>query len=1047
MIRWFAFNRDSSSDDVCPERLLPTHWPARPVFALLLALLALLVLRPGPAAALYVAPTGPTEIVSAGFYHTCALTPAGNVECWGWNGLGQAGSHAGPFTRVSAGGSHTCALTPAGVVWCWGSNDYGQVGGDNAAHNNGSHPGPYTQVSAGGFHTCALTPGGAVECWGYNSNGQADNHAGPYTQVSAGLTHTCALKTDGKVECWGDAAYQSGKYDGLSSQVSAGSFHTCALTPDGAVRCWGYNGSGQVGGDNDTHDNGIHAGPYTQVSAGDEHTCARKTNGVVECWGANAYGQAGSHAGPYTQVSAGEQHTCALTPAGVVECWANNYLAGTHDGPFGPYRPPMLPEIVSAGGFHTCALTPAGAVECWGSNGNGQAGTHAGPYSQVSAGGTHTCALTTGGAVECWGLNDYGQVGGANGTHAGPYSQVSAGGFHTCALTPAGAVECWGYNIYGQAGNHAGPYTQVSAGDYHTCALTLGGAVECWGLTGNGQAENHAGPYSQVSAGFWHTCALTPAGAVECWGYNGDGQAGTHAGPYSQVSASGFHSCALTPDGAVECWGMNDYGQAGSHAGSYSQVTGGGFHTCALTPGGAVECWGDNGGGQVGDDNGVHTGPYGPYVPETTITAAPPPFTNSNDPSFEFSSDVFTATFECRLDAGAWGVCSSPKSYTDLADGQHTFEVRAVSPPANPDATPAAHTWTIDTIAPTTTITAAPSNRADNPDATFAFTGDDGNGSGVASYECRLDGGAWAACVSPQSYTGLADGEHTFEVRATDNAGNTGPAANHTWTIDTAVPVYLSTTAAGSVGSLSFGPDDILLWDGHSWSKWFDGSAAQLTPNGRAKHNISALWIPDTAGNDVVMAFAQNARFVPGVSGKVSGMDLVWWDGSAFSLWFDGQDVGLNVLTTEKIDALHVLPGNLSPIGNSCQYYLLISTAGNGQVPNYSGGNLRFNGADVLGFCMTNSGTNTAGLWHRVLDGRAEGMPAQSLVNLSASGDGQVLYLTTRATFHVDSATGGHSMVYRYDFATKEFSGPFFSAPANGLNRAVNGLQVDGELP
>ena len=38
-------------------------------------------------------------------------------------------------------------------------------------------------------------------------------------------------------------------------------------------------------------------------------------------------------------------------------------------------------------------------------------------------------------------------------------------------------------------------------------------------------------------------------------------------------------------------------------------------------------------------------------------------------------------------------------------------------------------------------------------------------------------------------------------------------------------------------------------------------------------------------------------------------------------------------------------------------------------------------------------------------------------------------------------------MVYRYDFATGEFSGPYFSAPANGLPRQVDGLHVEGELP
>ena len=127
---------------------------------------------------------------------------------------------------------------------------------------------------------------------------------------------------------------------------------------------------------------------------------------------------------------------------------------------------------------------------------------------------------------------------------------------------------------------------------------------------------------------------------------------------------------------------------------------------------------------------------------------------------------------------------------------------------------------------------------------------------------------------------------------------------------------------------------------------------------------------------------------MPGVPGKVNGMDLVWWDGSAFSLWFDGEDVGLTNKTQEKIDALHVLDGSESPIGGSCDAYLLISTQGDGQVPNYGGGAIKFDGTDVLGFCMTNSGSSTTGFWHRVLNGRAEGMPGQALTSLSASDDG-----------------------------------------------------------
>ncbi len=242
--------------------------------------------------------------------------------------------------------------------------------------------------------------------------------------------------------------------------------------------------------------------------------------------------------------------------------------------------------------------------------------------------------------------------------------------------------------------------------------------------------------------------------------------------------------------------------------------------------------------------------------------------------------------------------------------------------------------------------------------------------------------------------------------------------------------------------AVAFGPHDILKWDGSAWSKWFDGSAAGLMPNGKARgkaaHNVNAIWLPDPGSSpDAVMAFAQNARFVPGLTPKVDGMDLVWWNGSTFSLWFDGQDVGLTNLTNEKIDGLHVLDGSESPVGGSCQHYLLISTQGPGQVAGVG----KFGGEDVLGFCLTYSGTTTTGVWHLLLDGSTQGMPKNSTTGLSASDDGETIYLTTRGVFNVDAAAGGHSMVYAYDVDTGTFSGPVFSAPANGLPKPVDALQ------
>ena len=105
----------------------------------------------------------------------------------------------------------------------------------------------------------------------------------------------------------------------------------------------------------------------------------------------------------------------------------------------------------------------------------------------------------------------------------------------------------------------------------------------------------------------------------------------------------------------------------------------------------------------------------------------------------------------------------------------------------------------VDTTPPDTTITANPPNPTNSTTAAFTFSGSD-NFTPAASltFECELDGGGFAACAGPQNYSGLADGSHTFQVRAIDAAGNvdTSPAS-FTWTIDTTAPVVTINQAAG----------------------------------------------------------------------------------------------------------------------------------------------------------------------------------------------------------------------------------------------------------
>ncbi len=102
-----------------------------------------------------------------------------------------------------------------------------------------------------------------------------------------------------------------------------------------------------------------------------------------------------------------------------------------------------------------------------------------------------------------------------------------------------------------------------------------------------------------------------------------------------------------------------------------------------------------------------------------------------------------------------------------------------------PRRAPQTHTWTVDTTAPDTSITATPSDPSSSSSADFSFTSTEGG----STFECRMDGGSFASCTSPASYTGLADGSHTFRVRATDAAANTdSSAAVFTWTVDATAP-------------------------------------------------------------------------------------------------------------------------------------------------------------------------------------------------------------------------------------------------------------------
>lgn len=233
--------------------------------------------------------------IATGGSHVCALTTAGGVDCWGANDKGQVGDGttedrlepdgvsglSSSVSAITAGGSHSCALTTAGGVECWGDNASGQLG-DGTTTNSSTPVGVsglssgVAAVAAGGSHTCALTTGGGVKCWGSNTFGQ----------LGDGTT----TERDTPVDV-------SGLQSGVSA-IATGGDHTCALTTGGGVKCWGTNTVGQIGDgttterDTPVNVSGLQSS-VSAITAGNTHSCALTTGSSLECWGSNDSGQLG----------------------------------------------------------------------------------------------------------------------------------------------------------------------------------------------------------------------------------------------------------------------------------------------------------------------------------------------------------------------------------------------------------------------------------------------------------------------------------------------------------------------------------------------------------------------------------------------------------------------------------------------------------------------------------------------------------------------------------------------------------------------------------
>jgi hypothetical protein len=667
--------------------------------------------------------------------------------------------------NIGAGASHTCAVTYRHrLVDCWGDNEAGQLG--DGTTTNSSTPVQVSGitsgqsvlfVSAGGLFTCAWSPT-AVDCWGSNSDGQL----GDGTNTDSSIP----VAVQGLPSNLGTTL----TFSGGKSPLVTGRAHACLLLPSGDVECWGANGDGQLGDGNTTPSStpvsvvGL-SGPADGLAAGGNSTCALLTSGAVECWGANDSGQLGdgtTNGSPTpvvagisgaTAVTMGTNHTCALKTHGAALCWGSNSDGEIGDGTTTERDLPTAVaglssgvSSIAAGAVQTCAIIGVSKAECWGAGGVVGDGTDAqqDQPALVSAGEPLRPPPTIDGTIPSY----------PDSTH--PYLVGTA---------LAGSQ----VNVYKASGCNAGSYSSIPATTFTTTGIdffvsansttTFSATISGWGQTSGCSPDftySEKPPDTQITSGPGDPSFVSSASFA-----------------FSSHDSIATFQCSLDGGNWGACTSPKNYSNLSLGSHTFTVKAG---DNLATDPTGASQTWTVS-------------------LPDTQIISGPDDPTYATSASFDFLSNDDAATLQCSLDGSTWTTCTSPASYSGLSLGVHSFEARAVSG-LGPDPTPPSETWTINP--PDTRITDGPASGTRYRNASFSFASDDA----LATFECSLDGSDWASCSSPQSYSGLAGGAHSFRVHALNELGDVDPTgASQTWTIDlTTPPTAALAPTAGVVG-------------------------------------------------------------------------------------------------------------------------------------------------------------------------------------------------------------------------------------------------------
>lgn len=316
----------------------------------------------------------------------------------------------------------------------------------------------------------------------------------------------------------------------------------------------------------------------------------------------------------------------------------------------------------------------------------------------------------------------------------------------------------------------------------------------------------------------------------------------------------------------------------------------------------------------------------------------------------------------------------------------------------------------------TLTVTATSSNPGLIPTPTISYTSPNATGSLSFTPEAGETGVA-VITVTVTDDGGTADG------------GDDSTSTTFTVTVNEAASewLYFTRKNGGSIGGVSFDQQDVIAFDGETFTKYFDASPWL------SRYTIDAFaFLP----NDDMLFSLTGAGNVSGINFDDSDIIRYTVASNSWSLYFDGSDVGLS-LSGEDVDALTVAENG----------DLIVSTLATANVP----GGVTARDEDLIRFSPTTLGANTSGTWSLYTDASDVGFASSSsedwdAVSLGVNGE---LFFSTVGNFSVSGLSGADEDVgeFRPTSLGSSTSGTFvspltFDGSAFGFTADIGGLYV-----